>query len=83
VRWLGVGLGMFKKYLGKLEAKFCFDYAIKTFVKFEACPLPTNPKHQINVSLRGGTTKQSVSFRRMLSVKFIAIAQLMCIIHVI
>jgi hypothetical protein len=25
----------------------------------QLCPLPTSLKHQINVSLRGGTTKQS------------------------
>jgi hypothetical protein len=31
------------------------------------------PKPKINVSLRGGTTKQSVSFRRMFSFKFIEI----------
>jgi hypothetical protein len=35
------------------------------------------------MSLRGGTTKQSVSFRRMPFVKFIIIAQLMCFIHVV
>jgi hypothetical protein len=32
----------------------------------KVCPLPTNPKHQINVSLRGGTTKQSVILGRIL-----------------
>jgi hypothetical protein len=32
------------------------------------------------VSLRGGTTKQSVSFRRMPFVKFIIIAQFICFV---
>jgi hypothetical protein len=36
-----------------------------------------------NVSLRGGTTKQSVRFSRMPFVKFIAIAQLMCFIRIV
>jgi hypothetical protein len=49
----------------------------KIDASFKLCPLATNPKLQINVSLRGGTTKQSVSFRKIPFVKFIEIAQFM------
>jgi hypothetical protein len=32
---LCIGYGLCNKYLGKLEAKFCFDFVIKTCVKFQ------------------------------------------------
>jgi hypothetical protein len=51
------------------------EYCNKT-ISFNNFSLPTNLKPKINVSLRGGTTKQPVSFRRIFFIKFIEIVQL-------